>query len=320
MRSTRHATAGIAALLLLLAGGLHAQDGVGTAGAQVLQLPAGSRAPALAGAYTAGSGDADVLFYNPAGSAVLDGAVSVAYQSYFEDIMAGSGATAWRLGRFVVGAGILFLDAGDINEVVPDPAFGGQRGMPTGETVSASETAARVTGAMGLLDNRLRVGAGAGFVSSDLAGVTRSALFVDLGAQYALDRATVGVALRNLGGAMTSDVNGDASLPAEARFGITTAPVTVAGIGAAISADGIYRIQERTTGLVAGLEAGLMPTPELPLMAVARIGFGIEDADEFLAPLRFGAGVMISGFSVDYTYQSYDLLGTVHRIGIRWSR
>lgn len=320
MRFTRLAAAGLAAATLLLARTLHAQDGVGSAGAQVLQLPAGSRAPALAGAYTGGAGDADVIFYNPAGTAMLEGAVSIAYQSYFEDIMAGSGAAAWRLGPFVVGAGILFLDAGDINEVVPDPAFGGQRGMATGETVSASETAARITGAMRLLDDRVRVGLAAGFVSSDLAGVTRSAPFIDLGAQYALDRATVGVALRNLGGAMTNEVNGDADLPAEARFGITTAPVTIAGIGAAISADGIYRMQEGTTGLVAGIEAGLMPTAELPIMAVARVGFGIEDADEYLAPLRFGAGVMVSGFSVDYTFQSYDLLGAVHRIGIRWAR
>ncbi|NIQ52057.1 MAG: hypothetical protein GWN71_00780, partial [Gammaproteobacteria bacterium] len=78
------------AAALCLAGPVAAQSGVGTAGAQVLQLPTGSRAPALAGAYVAGSGDADLLFYNPAGTAALNGAVSLAYQSYFEDIIAGS--------------------------------------------------------------------------------------------------------------------------------------------------------------------------------------------------------------------------------------
>lgn len=318
MKPTRLAAAVFAATLL--AGTLDAQDGVGTAGAQVLQLPAGSRAPALAGAYTAYADDADLLFYNPAGTATLDGAVSIAYQSYFEDIVAGSGAAAWRFGRFVVGAGLLFLDAGDIEEVVPDPDYGGQRGIATGEVVKASETAARIAGAMTLLDERLRLGAAAGFVSSDLADVSRSAPFIDLGAQYVIDPATIGVALRHLGGSMANDVNGDASLPAEARFGVATAPMTMAGVGVSVAADAVYRLEEGTTGLATGLEAGLMPTPELPIMAVARLGFTLEDAEETLAPLRFGAGVMVSGIAVDYTFQSYDLLGAVHRIGVRWVR
>jgi hypothetical protein len=57
-----------ASLLAAFAAAPLAAQGVGTTGAQVMQLPAGARAAALSGAYTAASGDADVLFYNPAGN------------------------------------------------------------------------------------------------------------------------------------------------------------------------------------------------------------------------------------------------------------
>jgi len=309
------------ALVSCMAAPAAAQSGVGVAGAQVLQLPAGSRAPALAGAYTAGYGDADLLFYNPAGAAALDRAVSVAYQSYFEDIVAGSGAAVFRLGALVVGAGLVFLDAGEVAEIVPDPAYGGQRGMETGQTVTASENAARFAAAASLLDDRLRLGAAAGVVSSDLAGIIRSAPFFDIGAQYAVRELTVGAVLKNLGGAMTSDTADDATLPTEARFGASYQMILgQGGLGAALAADVFHRMQEGTSGLAVGLEGGLMATPELPLAAVVRAGVSVEAADEFLAPLRLGAGVAYGDIAVDYTYQSYDVLGSVHRFGLRWVR
>ncbi|NIQ52056.1 MAG: hypothetical protein GWN71_00775, partial [Gammaproteobacteria bacterium] len=104
-----------------------------------------------------------------------------------------------------LGAGLLFLDAGDVTEIVPDPAFGGQRGMETGQTVSASENSARLAGALTLMDDRLRLGTAVGIVSSDLAGIGRSAPFLDLGAQYLVSGVTLGAAVQHLGGAMASD-------------------------------------------------------------------------------------------------------------------
>ncbi len=62
----------LGALAALAAGApVRAQQGAGVAGASVLQLPAGSRAPSFSGAYSAVTGDADVLFYNPAGLSTL---------------------------------------------------------------------------------------------------------------------------------------------------------------------------------------------------------------------------------------------------------
>ncbi len=297
---------------------LAAQSGVGTAGAQVLQLPAGSRAPAFAGAYTATSANADVLFYDPAGLAGLRRSISVAYQNYFEGIRAGSVAAAFNVGGVVLGGGILYLDAGSIDVIEPDPNFGNQRGKTTGATASASEAAARLSAAVGLMGGRVRLGANLGVVSSDLAGVGRSAPFVDLGAQYAMNRIAVGVSVRHLGTSMANTTNGDAPLPGEARLGIALRGFQVSGFGVALNADGVYRLQEGTTGLLTGVEAGLLPGTYGPFSAVLRAGLSMDKGDT-LAPYRFGAGISFGSVGVDYTYQDYNLLGAVHRIGLRWT-
>ena len=95
-------TAVLAAALLaptvLGARNLAAQDGPGTTGAVVLQLLAGSRAAALSGAYVAATGDADVLFYNPAGIGSLSAGASLSYQRHVED-MAKNGFTLSAMGR-----------------------------------------------------------------------------------------------------------------------------------------------------------------------------------------------------------------------------
>jgi hypothetical protein len=305
---------------LALALPVRAQDGAGSAGAAVLQMIAGGRAAGLSGAYTAATGDADVLFYNPAGIAGLPAAASFSYQKHVEDIGLASAAGAFQVGRFVVGISALFLDYGEIDEIVPDPAFGGQTGMETGNSLSASEMAARVGAAMPLMDGRLSVGAAAGIVATDLAGVSRRAPMLDLGAQYVLSFGTIGASLRNLGGSLSGEDLADASLPSELRVGGAFQLATASGLGALAAADLVAGLAEGTTGFVGGLEAGLFPTAAGGLGAVGRVGFNGAAGDDGLGALQFGGGLTLAGFGVDYAYQNYDFFGTLHRVGIRWSR
>src|SRR5688572_23966022 len=120
----------IAVFLAIIPSPVRAQ-GVGTTGAQVLQFVAGSRASAMAGAYTAADGDADALFYNPAGIVTMRMGGALSYETYVEQIALGSFGGVVRVGRFSVGLGGVYLNGGDVIEVVPDPAFGGNRGIPT---------------------------------------------------------------------------------------------------------------------------------------------------------------------------------------------
>jgi hypothetical protein len=312
--------AGLTAVLVAATSPLAAQDGAGTAGATILQLPAGSRAPALSGAYAAMSGDADALFYNPAGVANVAGAASLAYQRHVEDIGLISAAGAFRTGRLVFGASLLVLDFGDIAEIVPDDDFGGQTGRPTGNTVGASELAARASVALPLVEDRLHVGLTTGLVSTDLAGARRSAPFLDAGVQYLLPRVTVGASLRNLGGSMSGSGLADAPLPTELRAGAVVDVSGAQGLGALFAVDLVTSLEEGTTGVVGGVEAGLMPRGAGLLGAVGRIGYDTGPGEDGLGALRLGGGISLAGIAFDYTYQRYDFFGTIHRFGVRWNR
>ena len=56
---------------------------------------------------------------------------SLSYETYVEEIALGSFGGVVRLGRFSVGLGGVYLNGGDMIEVVPDPVFGGNRGIAT---------------------------------------------------------------------------------------------------------------------------------------------------------------------------------------------
>jgi hypothetical protein len=296
-------------------------QGAGSTGATVLQLLAGGRATAFSGAYSGSTDDADVLFYNPAGIAGLIGAAGFSYQQHVEDIGVATGAGAFRVGRFVLGASAIFLDYGDFQELVPDPDFGGQTGIPTGQTVSASEVAARLSGAMAFADNRVNIGASLGWVSADFAGTGRGSPFVDVGAQYRLASVTFGAALRNVGGALSGEDIADADLPTEARVGAMLQFVRPTGIGAVISADLVSEFRASQTGIVAGVEAGLIPGNAAGRIgAVGRVGFNGGAGEAGQGALLLGGGISLGPVAVDYAWQNYDLFGSLHRVGVRWTR
>ena len=303
----------LALLALLAAAPLHAQS-AGTTGAQVLEFDPGARAAALAGAYSTAHPDADALFYNPAGIAGAHHGASAAYESWAVDVAYGSLAGFMRVGAFALGASIAYLDAGDIQEVVPNSDFGGNTGTATGKTVSASESAARLSIAAPLQNGRLRLGASVGFVSSAVADASQNAPIADVGAQYDVGSLSLAVSARNIGGTL-SGASKDA-LPTELRAGVR-APFRIGErFGTNIFAEGIARVRESSFDVAAGVEAGLMPKNS-DIEAVARIGIDTEAHQ--LGALRFGAGVALRGVSLDYAYQSFSMIGAVHRLGLRWS-
>lgn len=317
-RSSLSLLAAGALVALAAAAPVRAQQGAGVTGASVLQLPAGSRAPSFSGAYSAATGDADVLFYNPAGLSTFHAGAALAFEPLVEGMSFGSAAGSFRIGALALGAGIAYLNGGTLNELVPDPLFGGQRGTLSGQSVSASESAARLAAAIPLMRGRLRVGAAAGFVSTSLAGTSSGTPLFDVGAQVGIVPAlTLGASLRNLGGTLGQDSTA-APLPAEARLGFSYARALPTGLGLAVSADFVSELKESTSGLVGGLEAGLMPAAERRFGAVARIGYSAAQGSDGLAPLQVGGGLTLGAFALDYTFQDLKYFGAVHRFGLRW--
>lgn len=304
-------------LLIGAFAGVARAQGAGSTGAQVLQFNAGSRAAALSGAYTAAHHDAEALFYNPAGAAALLWSGALSYENYVEQISLATAAGVVPIGRFSFGLGMVLLDGGDIAEVEPDPDFGGVTGRPTGRTVSASETAVRLTAATALLQNRLRLGLNAGLVSAAIDADELSAPIFDLGAQFDVSAITIGLALRNLGGSLTGD--GTADLPTEMRLGASAGLLRSGPFTLDLHADLLRRLAEASTGFLLGLEGGLVPAGT-NVELLGRIGFSGSEGDGGLAPLKFGGGILAGPLAIDYTYQNLDLFGAVHRFGLRWSR
>lgn len=296
---------------------LHAQDRAGSTGAQVLQFLPGSRAAALSGAYTAVAGDADALFYNPAGIADLRRAGSIAYESYVSDVAFGSLGAATRLGALTVGASVAFLNAGEIDEVIADPDFGGNTGTASGNRVGASESALRLIAALPLYGGRLRAGAALGLVATSVADQQQHAFMADAGLQYDVGNAlAVGVSLRNMGTALTGDARDE--LPSEARLGASAQLLRGDGTVFNGSLELISRLNEGSFGFAAGIEAGLLATPARPVALLARLGFDAESHQ--LGALRAGASIGLRDISFDYTYQNLEFFGAVHRFGLRLSR
>jgi hypothetical protein len=298
-------------------GVLHAQ-GAGAAGAQILQFSAGGRAAAFSGAYTASNSDADVLFYNPAGAASLRLGGALSFETMVQDVTLSSLSGALRVGPVTVGVSGMFLNAGEVTELVPDPSFGGTTGTPTGNTASASEAVARVTVALPIHE-RLRLGASGGVISSSLADQSSNTPVFDIGVQYDLASFTVGAALRNAGGALTTSGLRDAQVPTEARVGAAVQLSRADGLGVTLHSDLIARLQESSAGILLGAEAGYLPSAARSLGAVARVGLSPAEGDGALGVLKLGAGLTLANLGIDYTYQSFDVLGSVHRLGVRWS-
>lgn len=307
------------ALVLALPSLAAAQGGAGAAGAQALQLLPGARAAALSGAYAAASADADAMFYNAAGVGALRSAAALSYQQYVQDVAYGSAALAQRIGPLVLGAGIAFLNAGEVEVVEPDPAFGGERGTRTGATAGASESAARVALAIPFGD-RFRVGAAAGYATADVAGAARSATFFDAGAQLAISRVTLGAAVRNMGGALAGTGLSEAELPREARAGVTV-DLSRAAFHAEVTADFVSDLVGEESWVVGGAEVGVLPAAVgRGVGLVGRVGFNGNTRDEAQGALVLGGGLVLRSMTLDYAYQQMELFGAVHRLGVRLSR
>jgi hypothetical protein len=305
-----------------------AQSGSGTTTAAVLQLPAGSRAGALGGAYTA-AGDGDVLFYNPAGAAWLNAAAGVAYQRHIADIGFSTIAAAASIGRASIGLTFGVLDYGTIDELVPDPAFDDQRGIETGERLGANDAVGRVTIAAPLFGRRLAVGASIGLLWITLAESARTATVYDVGLQYrARDGLTVGAALRNAGDPLEGANLVPADLPTEVRAGLAWAVPAEWWPRArfAVHADVIEPLNDGATALATGVEVrtppGTGPGAGLAhgVEAAVRIGYNGTAGAGGLGRLHLGAGLTLHGLAVDYMIQSLGDLGTAHRVGVRVDR
>jgi hypothetical protein len=316
------ATAGLilqGVLCLSCAQPLLAQTGTGSTGAAVLQLPGGARAAGMAGAYVAGT-DGDAVFYNPAGVAWIRSAAGMSYQRHVDEIGFGTAAAAVDIGPIVM-LSFGFLDYGSIAEVVPDPLFGDQRGQQTGRSVGATEIVGKAGVATALPGGRLSAGGSVGVLWVSVAETGRSAAVFDAGLHYDAGRGVrLGAAIRNAGSDLQGARLAPAPLPSELRAGVAYKPLPPRhGLQVSVHADGVAPLNDGSSGLAAGAEVSI-PVSAPDITVFVRGGYNGTTGPSGLGRVHLGAGLGQGSFALDYAFQDMDLLGSVHRFGVRWSR
>ncbi|HEX7118988.1 MAG TPA: PorV/PorQ family protein [Longimicrobiales bacterium] len=286
-----------------------AQDPGATA-APVLRLAPAPRALALGGAYASLS-DALSAFYNPARLAAASPAATLAYRTLPVEAGVGAAALAMRLGPGTLGAGVQFLNYGEIDVVEPDPATGGEIGVPTGERVGGGELV--VTAAYGLrLPGRIEVGVAAKLLRLQLAEAAATGTAFDLGAGLeVLDgRVTLGAAVQNLG----ADIGPgrDAPLPRRVRAGAALHLDGPAGFQAVLVAEALE--EGGAVAPLGGIEIGRAGPGGSAL--VGRLGYDGSGGAGGPDPLVAGAGLALDGVTLDYAYRELGALGSAHVFGI----
>jgi hypothetical protein len=296
------------------------------AGADVLTLAPSPRATALGGAYTAGApGDPFALFANPAGIAgpggpedpggVAGWSVGAAFRAHVGDASAGSLAARFAGLGGATAVAVRYLDYGEVEELVPDPAFGGERGMPTGARIRGTEVA--LSGAWALEAGPLSAGAGFDLVRTDLAELQDVAVAGSAGARVGLwgGRVGVGAAVQHLGA--DAAPGRDAPLPRTYRGGLSLALGAAGPLRLRVAADAAGPWDRLRPAV--GAEVGIAGTDGVLLEA--RGGWdGSVEGEDALEALSWGGGLVVGDLAIDYAYRGIGVLGAAHQIGVRLRR
>lgn len=282
----------------------------GSTSATVLDFAPTPRALALGGAYSALTDEVSI-FYNPARLAAAEPAVGAAYRMLPVEAGLGVASVALRLGPGTLGGGVQFLNYGEIEVIEPDPASGGDIGVPTGERVGGGELA--FTAAYGVrVAGRVEVGAAAKLLRLQLAEASSVGSAFDLGVGMEVwgGRVALGTALQNLG----ADIGpGRASpLPRMLRAGAALRLEGPRGLRTVIVAEALE--QRGAVSPLGGIEVGAIGPGASAL--VGRIGYDGSAGEGARDPIVAGAGLVLDGLTLDYAYRALGPLGAAHIFGV----
>jgi hypothetical protein len=278
-----------------------------------LTLPAGARAAAMGGAFTAVADDPTAVFWNPAGVAARaalapgEGEIAVSgvhhesIQNFRQDLV----AATWRKAEDGLSLGFNSHYTGRLEgtDEIGNPlgAFGASDFAISGAYATAATTS-------------LRLGGSIGWLSETIAGTSASTLTYSLGALYVPDAVpglTLGAAVRNLGGSprFSTDDGGEGEA--------VPLPRTIAAGASLGGSAGSWRwlVAGELSQLKGDGSEGRLGLEVAPAPGIALRGgwmFGQDAAD-----LTAGAGVVVGRMAFDYAFVPYhDDLGSSHRAGL----
>jgi len=152
---------------------------IGTAGAQELLIPVGSRGTAMGGSVVANTYGLESMYWNPAGLANLEGTEAMfTHLPYFADIDVNYVGIATAIEDFgTIGVGAKVVSIGDIEETTEAFPDG------TGREFSPSLTVINLTYSR-ILTNNVSFGFSGMFINESIFDVSASGIALDFGFQY----------------------------------------------------------------------------------------------------------------------------------------
>jgi hypothetical protein len=311
--------------------------GVGTTSMDILKVPAGIKAQAMGGAYTAACDNLEALDFNPAGLASI-GRLDLMFihNMYLQDVFYDSAyyAVAFE------GAGTLgfmgkFLSAGTVNETTEDAygKYGGATGRKAGgaDFLGGAAYAVNMSRiAFSDFTKHLNVGAALNFSGEMLGGdYSNFGLSADIGAVYTVmieeedflsnrgqpmwNKAGLGIVFKNLGTSFGSSVT-----PITVAFGAYTQFLNMAFTGSRIrvSADADYDM-DNGINLKAGFE--YMQNAANYIFAF-RAGGNFNPEQRLASGFSLGGGIGIklntTTYTLDYVFMPYGDLGSSNKFGL----
>jgi hypothetical protein len=302
-------------LLIIISFLLSANSGYAQNVYEFLRLDMSARSGALGGAYVTNNDDPDVIFYNPAGLIMLEGTpASFSFLKHLLDINLASisfSSDIDRNGRF--GAAVRYANYGSFIRADDFGATHGEFGASDVEILA---------GFAGRMDDNFYYGSNVKFIYSGIESYSSTALALDLGLHYTIPDQMInfGLAVRNIGGQLSSYLNTKESLPLDVAIGVSKRlehlPLRVSLSFAKLNEDR-DEFMQRFSAFSFGAEFNLSNALAL------RLGYDNEKRNELkigtfagIAGFSAGLGVNITDYNFSYGFSSMGLVGALHRITV----
>ncbi len=323
-------------VVLLVAATADAQTNkAGLTGASFLKIDVGAREAALATAVTGLTGDANLMFYNPAGIALKSdqmGQASFNYNKWIADLNHNSAAITYNWPDVgTIGVGAIMFGVSDIvadRDVYTDPVLAAmQIDQNTSATYNYRDMAVQLSYARYVMDN-FSLGLTVKGIFESVDGENISAFAVDFGSVYNIGVMdwTIAARFNNLGSDLKYYDIGF-GLPMSFTIGTAITPVTMEKSKLTVAVDAV-KTQDGPQYFFAGGELTLVNV--IALRGGYKFNYtGTDDGgtssrtaiNNTIEGFTAGAGLMgdFAGMKigVDYAYTKMDLLDNVHRFSLK---
>ena len=275
----------------------------------------GARAAGLNGSFVSMTNDPNVLFYNPGALTTLtESRGSAGFLKHLLDVNGGYLSYSRSLeGIGTMGAGIIYMDYGSFTET--------DESMNTIGTFGARDLAV-VVGLGRSIDEVTSVGVNVKIIYSSIAEFSSTGLAVDAGILYLIpsQNISIGASILTLGTQVKTYSGTKEPLPLDVTIGITKRPEHLPVL---LNLD-FHRLTDKQENLLAHFSAFSLGAEFLMSESVRlRLGYNNQQRKELklgtsanLAGISLGGGIVIGEYVLDYAFNSYGKIGSLHRISI----